>query len=115
MDNIPPILNGTWYYPDSINPSIEYNFRNGKNHGKHILYDRIGNREEIKFYNENKLDSVYFFYSNNKLSKSFHSPISHERYDSLNYYYYENDQLNKIIIFHGQNRETDTIHVSNSN
>lgn len=111
-NNIPPIENGLWYYPNSEKPVYILSFLDGKNHGEHKSFNPKTNElEEVKFYNTGKLDSIYQYFQN-KLRTSFHSQNIQEKFDTVKYYQYNKDQISQVVIFHGKTGEKDTILLS---
>ncbi|MGH1435088.1 MAG: hypothetical protein ACRBG0_11580, partial [Lewinella sp.] len=59
-NNIPPVQNGLWYYPNRENPIAILNFVNGRSEGEHQFFDpRTYELETLKFYDDGKLDSIY--------------------------------------------------------
>lgn len=83
-NGIPPIENGTWYYPDNNNLIIELNFKNGKSHGEHIQFDpQLKTLVRKEFYEAGKLDSIYR-YSENQITEKIFFPKLNEEKDSSN-------------------------------
>ena len=114
-NNIPPIQNGLWYYPNRENPIAILNFVNGRSEGKHQFFDpRTYELETLKFYDDGKLDSIYQYFQN-KLAASYHSQNAQEKFDTIKYYHYDQDQMSRMIIFYGKTGNQDTILFSDLN
>lgn len=114
-NNIPPIQNGLWYYPNREKPIAILNFVNGRSEGEHQFFDpRTYELETLKFYDDGKLDSIYRYFQN-KLAASYHSQNAQEKFDTIKYYHYDQDQMSRMIIFYGKTGNQDTILFSDLN
>uniref|UniRef100_UPI003D6C4444 hypothetical protein n=1 Tax=Lewinella sp. TaxID=2004506 RepID=UPI003D6C4444 len=61
-----------------------------------------------------KLDSIYRYFQN-KLAASYHSQNAQEKFDTIKYYHYDQDQRNRMIIFYEKTGNQDTILFSDLN
>jgi hypothetical protein len=114
-NNIPPVQNGLWYYPNRENPIAILNFVNGRSEGEHQFFDpRTYELETLKFYDDGKLDSIYQYFQN-KLAASYHSQNAQEKFDTIKYYHYDQDQMSRMIIFYQKTGHQDTVLISDLN
>ena len=108
-NNIRPVQNGLWYYPNRENPIAILNFVNGRSEGEHQFFDpRTYELETLKFYDDGKLDSIYRYFQN-KLAASYHSQNAQEKFDTIKYYHYDQDQMSRMIIFYEKTGHQDTV------
>lgn len=115
-DNIAPVENGKWFYPDKENPLQILNFKNGKMDGEQVEFlshtlnpSQDSLNRQIEYFSSGKRDSISRFINGNLIYTEYDSNFFGDNLFRKQFTY-DDDKLIKIIIDF-RAKDSDTIFV----
>lgn len=115
-DNIAPVENGEWFYPDEENPWQILNFKNGKMNGEQIKFlshtlnpSQDSLNRQIEYFSSGKRDSISRFINGNLIYTEYYSDFFGDNLFRKQFTY-DDDKLIKIIIDF-RDKDSDTIFI----
>lgn len=115
-DDIAPVENGKWFYPDEENPWQILNFKNGKMDGEQVKFlshtldpSQDSLNKEIEYFSSGERDSISRFINGNLIYTEYYSNFLGENLFRKQFTYNDNKLIKIIIDFN--DKDSDTIFV----